>query len=304
MKRSRHMTNTLFVGSALLLSSCAGYRSPETIEEKIARYQSKNPQVNTVPAIPAMDISYKPKAYRGLASVSKGSKYKKHLKSYSNKRLYFLTLYHQYNYFKKYVPGAGPEVKSCPGFHSSLLKNPADKRVVQHPSPYKEINKQLPLNSKDIAYLYPEFHLPLTRDEVRPKVLDRISDKQELLPKYMDVALSLHTQKLYTEIQELCEHGVSQNYFVFENLITFMKENKGAHKSTFAMQSLLKTSIFSNIALERGLRIQDYLNKKRSPASVHDLSPYEEEILQRLNVDWAREYFQTIANKRLQNSRK
>jgi hypothetical protein len=60
------------------------------------------------------------------------------------------------------------------------------------------------------------------------------------------------------------------------------------------MNTLLKTTVFSNIALVTALeKIQP--QAMRSIASVEkkkDVSaPYSNELMTRLNVEWAREYF-------------
>jgi hypothetical protein len=106
-------------------------------------------------------------------------------------------------------------------------------------------------------------------------------------------AIDIHLTKTYSEIRELCENGVSDNYYVYENLITHIKTTSftAAEKN---MNTLLKTTVFSNIALVTALeKIQ--ATPMRSIASIEskkDVSvPYSNELMTRLNVEWAQEYF-------------
>jgi hypothetical protein len=75
-------------------------------------------------------------------------------------------------------------------------------------------------------------------------------------------AFKLHLEKTLEEIKELCENGSGENYYAFENLITHMRANKEYHRSKEAMESLLKITLFSNLALISALEVEFFPNSQ------------------------------------------
>ena len=79
-------------------------------------------------------------------------------------------------------------------------------------------------------------------------------------------------------------------------LITYIKNNK-FEASNQNMNTLLKTTVFSNIALMTSLEKQKPKSQERSIASENTRqknAPYAAEVISRLDVSWANQYFEYI----------
>ena len=216
------------------------------------------------------------------------------LEAYNNKNLYFLTLYSQYDSFKKLSGVQSNDVMICPSFHSLLLTN--KKMIEQMSAPYRNLSLQLNTPKGDPA-LYPEYSLKL--DNSSPPLWDLLKEnkaqaKNELLSR----AIDQHVKNLSSELQELCEFGQSDNYFIFENLISHLKENEDFSTSDAATDALFKTTVFSNMAILKGLAMQAR-NRSRGIASHQDnTNGFEKEIMYRLDASWMNQYFAEIKNRR------
>lgn len=301
----------LTLSTLALLSSCAG---PETFDQKMSRYTPKTLSKNQVPEISSTGFAFTPKkGGRGPASVEEkttGPQPDPKMEvNFTNKKLYFLTLMGQYDVMKKYsFQFDAPEVNICPNFHTSLLQH-KDKKVgglVAKPQgvsgkkfkyDVEKLNNALYVSNR------PELSLPLSQSEVTPRVVDIMRSEKDITESKMDElvhrALDIHLSKTYTEIRELCEYGVSDNYYVYENLITHIK-NTDFTPVDSNMNTLLKTTVFSNIALVTSLE-KSSSTPSRSIASVKEketTSTYANEMMARLNVEWAKEYFDHIKSSR------
>lgn len=303
MKKNTCVLMTL----TFILASCAG---PESYHEKMSRYSPRsNVGKNVVPQIETASFKFKNSTTRLPASSetpkTSVEKIPSDEQSLSNKKLYFLTLYGQYESMKKYSHQFdAPTMNICPQFHTSLLEHKSRKPagtlgVVS----YKD-NKKFTYDAskiEDNTYVAdrPELSLPMDSSEVTPRVVDvfrsegaKINDVK--MNEIIHKAIDIHLSKTYAEIRELCEFGVSNNYYIYENLITHIKNSdfKATDKN---MNTLLKTTIFSNISLVTSLdRIQAI--PMRSIASVSPTpretsAPYANEVMSRLSVEWAKEYF-------------
>jgi hypothetical protein len=300
----------LLSSCALLLSSCAG---PESYQQKMARYEPKAISKNQVPDIKTADFKFinnkKPdakKTARFPASAPENPNLDKDSKEANptNKKLYFLTLLSEYESLKNYSQEfAGPSVSICPNFHTSLLRH-IDKFANSPKS--SPLGKKFSYDSKkytDEMYVAgrPELLLPLSKDGVSPKVIDVIKSTSEPMSDFainelVHKALDIHLAKTYSEIRELCEYGVSDNYYIYENLITHIKNNK-FEADNKNMNTLLKTTIFSNIALMNSIDKQSVSASGRSIASItkdQKIPTYATEVMARLNVTWANQYFDYI----------
>lgn len=293
--------------AALFVSSCAG---PESYQQKMARYEPKAISKNQVPEIKSTNFKFKApenslgmRAARSPASPPENPNLgiESQEVNPTNKKLYFLTLFSQYESLKNYSQEfVGPIVSICPNFHTGLL---------QHNEKAANNAKTLPINKKfsydatrykDEMYVAnrPELLLPLSKDGVTPKVIDVITSSKESMSDFainelVHKALDIHLAKTYSEIRELCEYGVSDNYYIYENLITHIKNHK-FEADNKNMNTLLKTTLFSNIALMTSLSKGHTPTQGRSIASVstvHQKNAYASEVMARLNVVWANEYF-------------
>jgi hypothetical protein len=300
---------TLLTSSLIVISCGSNYRHPESIESKMARYKSQKENENIVPDLEILsaDIQFKYPGQRSkrssrsrapASSADGGASWDLGQDNGpSNKKLYFLTLLSQYQQLNTLIPDQkAPEVKHCPNFHTNLLN-------------HKEQNGgYAPLASRykygsftdDTVALYPELALPMGLDGKRPRVVD-IMKNPEKKSTYggdkaiVEKALSLHLSKTYKELRELCQYGSSDNYYIWENLVTHIKRNKrGFPANKENMSTLLKTTIFTNRALILSYGHRNRNRNSRTPASIKSTSTYHDMVLRRLNVKWSESYFYAI----------
>lgn len=300
MLKNKYIIATLTLS---VLASCAG---PESYEAKMSRYTPKHFGDNLVPEIKTEGFNFSAKPGRTPASVSSKSSVEAigvDDVAISNKKLYFLTLFGQYEIMKKYsAEFDAPAVSICPQFHNSLLEHNGRKAGfaanITTKNNKKFIYDASKLGEASYVALHPELSLPLSKSEVNPKVVDIMRGEgskltESRMNELVHSAMDLHLSKTYNEIRELCEFGVSDNYYIYENMITHIK-NTNFPAAPTNMNTLLKTTVFSNIALVTALeKVQ--ATPMRSIASVEvkkDTSlPYSNEVMARLNVEWAREYY-------------
>ncbi|MBT3584920.1 MAG: hypothetical protein HN509_08435 [Halobacteriovoraceae bacterium] len=306
MGRSNLIIYSLLLG-AFTVSSCGtNYKKPESFKDKMNRYSSRGITSNNVPEINVLPSIGKDTFLRSRGPAStKKKKLGNYFLNQSNKRLYFLSLYQQYTELKKYHQSeVAPEINICPSFHSSLVghrekygtpkasKNPL---VVGFPEGPQSINTE-------VLALYPELSLPLSVETQHPTVADIIKGKitnkdGRTSAQILEKGLEVHLGKTYQELNELCEHGTSDNYYIYENLIVYIKRHKDFVASGKSMKTLLKTTLFSNMALINSLGS----SKGRGPASNGNSKfRYDEAIQKRLGVPWASSYFHEIKKKRKQ----
>lgn len=292
----------------VVLASCAG---PESYQEKMARYTPKNATPNQVPEIASPDFKFASSktssATRGPASapVEPGMKNEPKEATTTNKKLYFLSLYSQFEELKNFSSDFdGPTVNICPNFHTSLLRHNESKTNKPYAQSIKKFTyDSTKLNNDMYVASFPELLLPISKDELTPKVIDVIRNKNENINEFainelVHKAIDIHLAKTYSEISQLCEYGVSDNYYIYENLITHIKNNK-FEADTKNMNILLKTTIFSNFALMTSLDKHAGTNKSgRFIASVDTTEKakpiYSTEVMKRLNVSWANQYYDFI----------
>lgn len=234
----------MLAGAATLLASCSSYHRMESVDDKMTRYHSKREVANPVPKIAAADTTFT--ASRGPASYDLKPK-----TSYTNKQLYFMTLYSQYEELGKYSTAMTPQIKSCPGNHAAWLNY---KNKFQKASPVKKLTVMFDKDpskwDKDYTALYPELALPVSIDTATPTVADMIKGGEKVDPKnVLGHALDIHLTKTYKELKQLCEYGMSDNYYAFENLISDVSKDKRFTASTDNMKLLLKTTLFTNMSL-------------------------------------------------------
>ena len=241
-----------------------------------------------------------------------------------NKDIYFLTLYQQYRSLSEFsLAHINRNIKHCPSFHSSFLEL-KEKR--------SELFKQAQLQSLKPSYLsffssrspqlkshfsayYPEFNLPLSSQgflynnpqsikdflRTRPQIFQNPNKTQKLI----NHALRSYLDNTYYELQELCENGSSENYYVYENLSRYIEKQKTFSPLKANLQVLLKTTLFYNWALIESLTDQIDLPSQRTPASsAYDQNsspsrlPRTGNLTQKLGIPWISLYFKMMIQKR------
>ena len=276
--------------SLALLTSCgSNYKRPESIEDKMARYKTHQTNQNIVPEIPLISENMNIQvASRGPASV-RGNWDNVEVPA-SNKKLYFLTLFEQYQSLKKYSgEQKAPELNHCPSFHTAWLDykdayaSPTPKIKTSYENRYKNYSEQT------VAF-YPELALPLSSDSPTPRVVDLIKSEKSNVNEMVNKGISIHLQKTYSELKELCNTGFSENYYTYENLTTHIqRKGRSFGPGGKSMGVLLKTTLFSNMALINSLGE----SRGRGPASAGQ-SQYDKKVMKKLNVKWAKGYFQAV----------
>lgn len=296
------MTNKkylLLLAPTILLTSCSNL---ESFDQKMARYQSREKLENKVPEFPAAEFK---SVNRTIASeTTQVAPTEMNMKDVTNKKLYFQSLYSQYLNLAQFIPEKDyPVLETCPQFHSNFLetKNQTISKVAPTSILYS-YDAEL-LADKNYTAKHPELYLPVSSDDQGPKVIDLLKAKPELKRSeqsdIVKMALTNHLGKTYQEVKELCEYGVSQNYYIFENLMTYSK-TKGIHSNQEGVKILLKTTLFSNQALKTSLSSFYKENSAgRFPASKEIKKQNldgQEEVMKRLNVVWMKDYYQNMKN--------
>jgi hypothetical protein len=307
------ITTLAVVVTSSVLNSCAG---PESYQQKMARYTPKTIEKNLVPDIKVSEFNFKPvpakpiEKQRAPSSAPENPNLSEEGKesNATNKKLYFLTLFSQYETLKKYSANfIGPTITICPNFHTGLLRHNEKFANLVNANSGVPKSKKFTYDSKKYAdelYLSsrPELLLPLSKSEVTPKVIDVMRGSKDSMNDFainelVHKALDIHLAKTYSEIRELCEYGATDNYYIYENLVTHIKNNK-FEANNKNMNTLLKTTIFSNIALINSITGHDEAPMPgRGIASIKNDNKkniYATEIMGRLNVNWANQYFDFI----------
>lgn len=281
-------TGLIFVSACLV--GCSSYR-PENFESKMARFDAKY-KYNKVPQfmVPEFD-----QAARSPASVKVQEEGYEHsdFHEFNNKNIYFLSLHGQYEQLRKLISNEALAIKSCPFFHSGLLsyKEKATTQVGTEQIGATQIYENYLKNKADLTR-NPEFLLPVELTEAMPtlaSVLDSQLDKDKKI-KAVERALNNHVTKTYNELMELCDTGSSDNYYVFENLVTYTK-SQNINPNKDGLSILYRTTLFSNMILVRSLK--GYAQTGRSPASNQEIASninYEWDVMKRLRVQWMREF--------------
>jgi hypothetical protein len=142
----------------------------------------------------------------------------------------------------------------------------------------------------------------------KPRVIDLVSlskSNEGQVEKLVDKAVTTHITKAYSELSELCEFGSSDNYYIYENLMSSIDREGGLEKNAYGLQILLRTSLMFNHALISSLGSESTnltTTRGRAPASTQNISEistapaqaYTDELMRRMKADWAKTYYQKI----------
>ncbi len=175
----------------------------------------------------------------------------------SPRRTYFVTLYHQYLTFSHYL-GKENDLNSCPQFHHDKLETEAIN------VPKVSLYKNAGAVESGKAYF--------------PEVVFR--GKFSLEDYHADLS---------SELVTLCEVGVSDNFYKFDNLITHYADKASFHKNAKAMASVLKIPVFANFYL---LKMMD--TEKRQNFS----HPEEKRFIELTKTHWFPEYIREAGKRR------
>lgn len=166
----------------------------------------------------------------------------------SPRRVYFSALYHQYLTLGQHL-GKKSDMNFCPQFHHDKIQTDSSlvPKVTFYPS--SSIDEQGRNYFPELAF-----------------------SKKFSLRDYH--------KELKTELETLCEDGVSDNYFKFDNLVTHYAHKKSFHRDPKAMASVLKIPVFANF----------YLVKMLEAPGLNITSPEEKRFIKLTETQWFENY--------------
>ena len=274
---------------------------PESFQEKMSRFQGREKEYLEIPELPVFnpaaqkieELSSAKEKGRTPASISKMVSSED--TDLSNKRLYFLTLYSQFRELSQWSDNHYENINHCPHFHSTILggKNMAN---IEYNQKSKMMDKATSSDiSKNNLPLFPEVMLPAIKGPEMTSVYkiwgeEKISSKDKK-SKILKQAFNWHLQKIESEIKDLCSNGSSDNFYIFENLMTHFGSDsiKQIKPSAGNIGILLRTNIYSNMALITILR-----DKKSIGPSDYPMS----QVYRRIGTNWMGEYYTSIKEER------
>lgn len=166
----------------------------------------------------------------------------------SPRRVYFSALYHQYLTLGQHLGKKG-DIKFCPQFHHDKVET--DAGLVPKVTTYRRESVQ-----EEGKEYFPELAF----------------NKKFSLRDYHQV--------IRQEIVTLCEDGVSDNFYKFDNLITHYSDKMSFHQNPKAMESVLKIPVFANFYLVKMLEI---------PGTNYE-SPEEKQFIRLTKTHWFDNY--------------
>jgi hypothetical protein len=146
----------------------------------------------------------------------------------SSRRVYFSTLYHQFVTLGVHLK-TDATLQSCPQFHHDRVE------IDSYPVP-----TVTQVNSGSI------------QEEGRAFFPELVFQNKKTLATY-------HSD-LRHEVETLCEEGLSDNFYKFDNLVTHYADKKSFHLRPQAMESVLKIPIFANFYLLKMMESKHELN--------------------------------------------
>ncbi len=167
----------------------------------------------------------------------------------SPRRVYFTALYYQYLSLSNHL-STPAEVESCPQFHHDKVET-------------------------DIARI-PELTFF--------KSYKSSGTGKDFFPESAftkNFSLKDHYTSIKEEISVLCEDGVSDNYYKFDNLVTHFASKRSFHSRPDSMRSVLKIPVFANY----------YLLKMLQPGSAMSFNhPEEASLISMTQTHWFERY--------------
>lgn len=211
-----------------------------------------NPKVVELPYADGLVEEIQKQASSGPASFEMEANEEK-----SPRRVYFSALYHQYLTLGQHI-GKKNAINSCPQFHHDKIET--DSFLLPKVSLYSVSNIE-----EDGKDYFPEL----------------VFNKKFSLKDYHG--------GIRKELEILCEEGVSDNYYKFDNLITHYANKKSFHLKPEAMSSVLKIPVFANLYLVKMLQAQ---------SGVLFLHEEEMRIIKMTKTHWFEKYLTEAHRKR------
>ncbi len=212
---------------------------------------SEAPKVVTLPYAPELLESIQKSNMSRKPAMSAAS-----LEGKSPRRVYFSSLYYQYLTLSQYLHDDA-KIEFCPAFHHDKIET--DSRQVPQVALYKASN----IDQTGKAY-FPEL------------VFNR------------KFSLKDHHVSIREELEVLCERGESDNYYKFDNLVSYYAGKKDFHSRPGAMASVLKIPVFANY----------YLMKMLEAGHSVTSAPEELRFIELTQTHWFGQYVASAHEKR------
>lgn len=199
----------------------------------------------------------------------------------SNKTVYFLGLYDQFHNLRKMTGNKEESLNSCPRFHNVFIDYNKTHRISlnEEEKSFWDKNFLRSIIERNLQNLsFPELSL------TTPTENKAISEIASLKEEDIASALANHISNTKNELTKICTTGNSENYFIFENLVTYLERNPGFKNNEKAFKTLMKTTLFSNMVLIKSLEE----DKKGNRTIASGYNYIEEEVLLRLNASWTK----------------
>jgi hypothetical protein len=166
----------------------------------------------------------------------------------SPRRIYFSALYHQYLTLGQHL-GKKPDMNFCPQFHHDKIQTDSSLLPKVSLFPSTEVDSQGRAFFPELAF-------------------------------NQNFSISDYHTVIKSELSTLCEEGVSDNFYKFDNLVTHYSHKKAFHQNPKAMLSVLKIPVFANF----------YLVKMLETPGLHFTSPEEKHFIQLTQTHWFENY--------------
>lgn len=206
----------------------------------------------------------------------------------SNRELYFLTYYKQYKTIGK-ILNIENEMNSCPSFHNVMLSN--KKEIGRINNIYStDLDLQSIKGRLESVTKYPILAMPYSGSTDLFSVLVKNDFNQTAT--HVREALEHYYISQKKEIETLCDQGVSPGYYIFENLVSYFRNDKSFHKTKDGLKALLKVPVISNMIILDNLvtKDEDYFSSSSSEL--------EFKLMKRSRVSWFQEYRENLRLKR------
>ena len=219
---------------------------------------------------------------------------------HSNKKIYFQTLFEQFQKLKTFHPKFSKNIHQCPSFHNLFLELDREKRHLNPRGRILEINPQhlkqwmAGQEEDEVLSLFPELSLPIDHSNKMTIYQALHQNNGQNTKEALRQGLKVHVEKTYEELLNLCETGHGHNYFIFANMVSYTQKNPHFKNGPKAFSALLKTTVFSNYLLLHALSLP-----QRGRPPLPNLSKKEENFLSRLNAHWSSTYLNQLRKKRL-----
>lgn len=241
-------------------------------------------------------VPKKKEVSRSIASVTIDH----NLEEVNNKKVYFLTLLGQYNRFNSLLGKTNEDIKVCPFFHNSIVRQGKYlRKLKENASGIKGKDYLRVSYSPNLLPLFPELSLPVNEEENVYQYTSQFKSN-DMIQSFVKVAMEEHAARNKKELKKLCEYGASDNYYLFENLLTHFNTEDAFNNSMDSLRAVLKIPVFANLLLLRSLDPQFVYYGKKQFYEVSQISGkysiFEEELITRSNLSWMKLYINNINN--------